>query len=190
MEPKQQRQLGVLAGLLVALAVVVGWQLGAWPAATSAPGPAPAARGGAPPRPPAASRAGATPEMRPITVALAELDKSRPDVAQAKRNPFGAAAAPPPPVVAPPPPTLLPSGGTDLTPQEPPPPPIALRFIGLLVKGGNQRVAVLSDGRFVYYGKDGDIIDGRYRLVSVADDGVEMEHLDGRGRQRIRLSGS
>ena len=186
MEPKQPRQLAALGGLLVVLAIVVAWQLGAWPTATSAPAPAP---GVAAPQPRAASGARAAPDLLPIAVALAELERPRPALAQSNRNPFGAAAAPPP-VVAPPPAPPLPSGGTDLTPQEPPPPPIALRFIGLLVKGGDQRVAVLSDGRFVYYGRDGDIIDGRYRLVSVADDGVEMEHLDGRGRQRIRLSGS
>jgi hypothetical protein len=51
-------------------------------------------------------------------------------------------------------------------------------------------VAVLSDGRFVYHGREGDIIDGRYRLVSVSPSSVQMEYLDGRGRQTLRLSGS
>jgi len=72
----------------------------------------------------------------------------------------------------------------------PPPPPIPYRFIGVLTTPGGGRVAVLSDGRFVYYGRQGDIIEGRYRIVSVGDQVVEMEYLDGSGRQVIRLSGS
>lgn len=72
----------------------------------------------------------------------------------------------------------------------PPPPPIPYRFIGVLNKAGVGRVAVLSDSRFVYYGRQGDIIEGRYRVVSVGEQSVEMEYLDGTGRQVIRLSGS
>jgi hypothetical protein len=37
--------------------------------------------------------------------------------------------------------------------------------------------------------KAGDIIDGRYRLLSVTQDAVELAYLDGRGRQRIVRSG-
>ena len=51
-------------------------------------------------------------------------------------------------------------------------------------------LAVLSDGRFVYYGREGDIIDGRYRVVRIGDESIELEYADGRGKQTIRLSGS
>ena len=73
----------------------------------------------------------------------------------------------------------------------PPPPPITLRFIGL-VEAPSQagRVAILSDGRGnVVYGKEGDTIEGRYRLLKVGVDAVELAYVDGRGRQTIRLSG-
>jgi hypothetical protein len=71
----------------------------------------------------------------------------------------------------------------------PPPPPIALRFIGLL-DAPMGRVAVLSDGRGnVFNGREGDIIEGRYRLLRVGVDSAELAYLDGRGRQTIRLSG-
>jgi hypothetical protein len=73
----------------------------------------------------------------------------------------------------------------------PPPPPIALKFIGF-VEAPTQagRVAILSDGRGnVFYGKEGDTIEGRYRMMRVAPELVELSYLDGRGRQTIRLSG-
>lgn len=73
----------------------------------------------------------------------------------------------------------------------PPPPPIPLRFIGFLQpKDGPGRVAVLSDGRGnVFDGREGDVIEGRYRLLRVGIDSADLIYLDGRGRQTIRLSG-
>jgi hypothetical protein len=81
-----------------------------------------------------------------------------------------------------PPPPRVPSG----------PPPIPLRFIGLVDAPGAQspRLAVLSDGRNVFHGREGDIIDGRYRIVRIGVESIEMSYVDGRGRQTIRLSGS
>ena len=73
----------------------------------------------------------------------------------------------------------------------PPPPPIPLRFIGYLDQPGEMpRVAVLSDGRGnVFNGKEGDIIEGRYRVLRIGTDSADLIYLDGRGRQTIRLSG-
>ena len=96
-----------------------------------------------------------------------------------------AAAAPrpvarPPEFVAPPVPT-----------GPPPPPPITLRFIGLIeAPPQTGRVALLSDGRGgLMYGREGDTVDGRYRMLRVGTDSIEMAYVDGRGRQTIRLSG-
>ena len=71
------------------------------------------------------------------------------------------------------------------------PPPIALKFIGLVEAPGQAgRVAILSDGRGnVFYGKEGDTIEGRYRMVKVDRELIELSYVDGRGRQTIRLSG-
>jgi hypothetical protein len=73
----------------------------------------------------------------------------------------------------------------------PPPPPIPLRYIGFLQpRGAAGRVAVLSDGRGnVFDGREGDVIEGRYRLLRVGNDSADLIYLDGRGRQTIRLSG-
>jgi hypothetical protein len=66
-----------------------------------------------------------------------------------------------------------------------------LRYIGLLDAPAQAgRVAVLSDGRGnVFYGREGDTIEGRYRVLQVSPVATELSYLDGRGRQTIRLSG-
>jgi hypothetical protein len=66
-----------------------------------------------------------------------------------------------------------------------------MRFIGLVEESERaQKIAILSDGRGIYQGREGDIIEGRYRIVRIGLESVEMTYLDGRGRQSIRLSGS
>ena len=89
-------------------------------------------------------------------------------------------AAPVPVNTGPPPPTGPPA-----------PPPIPLRYIGYLDQPGQvPRVAILSDGRGnVFNGKEGDIIEGRYRVLRIGTDSADLIYVDGRGRQTIRLSG-
>ena len=85
---------------------------------------------------------------------------------------------------APPPPPPAPTG-------PPPLPPIPFRLIGVVEEpGSSRRLAMLADARGLYQGREGDIIEGRYRVVRIGTDSVEMAYLDGRGRQSIRLSGS
>jgi hypothetical protein len=75
-----------------------------------------------------------------------------------------------------------------LPPAPPPPPPITLKFIGVVqARGGT--VAVFSDGRDVFYGREGDVIEGRYKIIRIGVESVEMSYVDGRGRQRIPLTG-
>ena len=84
------------------------------------------------------------------------------------------------------------TGAPTVPPPPPPLPPIALKFIGLVQTADKtQRLAVFSDGRggIPMYGKEGDIIDGRYRIVRIGAESIELTYLDGRGRQTIRLSG-
>jgi hypothetical protein len=77
-----------------------------------------------------------------------------------------------------------------LPPPPPPPPPIPYRFIGIVAGAeGIGRIAVLSDGKVVVHGREGDIIEGRFKLMKIGEESVQMEYIDGRGRQTIRLSG-
>lgn len=73
----------------------------------------------------------------------------------------------------------------------PPLPPIPLRYIGLFDAPRQVGlVAILSDGRGnVFYGREGETIEGRYLVVQVSQTSTELSYLDGRGRQTIRLSG-
>lgn len=127
-------------------------------------------------------------------VQLEALTADRPKPSDAARNPFAFAPkpAPPPPVtkMVPPPEVTRPNGEQTpiLPPAPPPPPPIPLKFMGL-VEGQKKKLAALTDCKFVYSGEEGDIIDGRYRLVKIGIESVIMEHADGRGRTTIRLSG-
>ncbi|HXH07068.1 MAG TPA: hypothetical protein VNI83_10805, partial [Vicinamibacterales bacterium] len=95
-----------------------------------------------------------------------------------------------PPVAARPAPRPEPVPAPAPPPGPPPPPPIALKFIGVVEAPGVGKIAALSDGRFVYHGREGDIVEGRYRIVRIGVESIVLEHVDGRGRQTIRLSGS
>ena len=68
------------------------------------------------------------------------------------------------------------------------PPPIPLRFIGVVQTANGVRWAVLSDGKLQVFGRETDIIDGQYRIVSIGAESIELWYADGRGRQTIRLT--
>jgi hypothetical protein len=67
--------------------------------------------------------------------------------------------------------------------------PIPLKFIGVVESPEAGRIAALSDGTFVYHGREGDVIEGRYRIVKIGVESIVIEHVDGGGRQTIRLTG-
>lgn len=127
--------------------------------------------------------------VKPIR--LDALTAERSDPSGTTRNPFRfqpKVVAPPPRPVAPPPDVTRPA--TPPVPAGPPPaPPIPLKFIALVERASGVKWAVLSDGKVTMYGKDGDTIDGRYRIVKIGTESVEVTYLDGRGRQVIRLTG-
>ncbi|MGH9175424.1 MAG: hypothetical protein ACRD1H_13755 [Vicinamibacterales bacterium] len=123
-------------------------------------------------------------------VNLGALTRTRGEPATQGRNPFRfqAKAPPPAPVLAP-----APNETTEALPVvpagPPPPPPIPLKFIGLVEKADGTKIAVLSDGRRPHSGVEGQEIDGRYRILKIGNESIEMVYIDGRGRQTIRLSG-
>lgn len=189
MTPARRQQM-LLGGLVAVLVIVLLWQFGgaSEPAIpTSRPSnPAPP-RASAPPR----AESGPSAESMVADVRLELLQQPRGELSVPERNPFRFYAAPAPPrpepQVAPrsdaPPPPPVQTG-------PPPPPPIPLRYIGLFDTPAGARVAVLSDGRGnTFYGKEGDIIEGRFRMLRVGPDSAELAYIDGRGRQTIRMSG-
>jgi hypothetical protein len=183
MTEKSRRQ-GILLGMLVVTLIgVLVWTMGGEDPASSPAAPSnPAQR---------AARAGeASTEVAGLR--LEALKAEREQLQEAERNPFRFRPKPPPP----PPPVTRPLPRAEAVAQPvptgpPPPPPIPLRFIGFVdAAGPTGRVGILSDGRGnVFQGKEGDIIEGRYRVLRVGTDSAELVYLDGRGRQTIRLSG-
>lgn len=196
------RQNVLLLVLLVMLGVLAWQRLG-----TSEPaGEAPSASGrttpAAPPR--ATARASGTSQASTGTpaapsVRLAALSAEREEPGNGRRNPF-LFERPAPVAVAPPPVPLqlpVPEDGTDApgnvaqSAGPPPPPAITLKFIGVVQRGDGVTLAVLSPGEGMgpLYGREGDIIEGRYRLLRIGPDSLDLEYADGRGRQTLKLSG-
>jgi hypothetical protein len=83
-----------------------------------------------------------------------------------------------------------PQGPPPPPPGPPPPPAITLKFVGVLQLPTGKRLASLSDGKGVLVGGEGDVIDGRFRIVRIGVESIVMEYLDGRGRQTIPLRGT
>ncbi len=186
MSPERQRH--VLMGLLAAVAAAAGgwWWYAGTPTPDVAAVAAAAARRG---------EQGLVP-VPPVDVRLDALEGTRRGPEEIARNPFvfgvrevstaaplrrSAATTGEAPLVQVP---ALPTG-------PPPLPQIPFKFIGL-VEGttGGRRLAVLSDSKgLVVHGAEGAIIDGRFRILSIGTESLEIAYADGRGRQTLRLSG-
>jgi hypothetical protein len=185
----ERSRVFVLAGLVVVLIVTL---VKMWPgtSATSAAAP------------PTSNRTGATGATRqpqsgataagPPGVHLDSLNAERPKPESTDRNlfRFKQKAPPPPPAAA-----VAPvQPAAPVVPAGPPPPPplapIPLKFIGVMGPEAD-KIAILSDGRNPpFLGKEGAIIEGRYRILKIGVESVELAYADGRGRQTIRLTGS
>ena len=181
---KVSRQLLVLAAVAaVAVAVLMARR-------SDTPAAAPEARSNA-------QRANPRAAAQPATVADVKLDllKTAPSqLGPSRRNPFQFKPKAPPPAPRPPanagrseqPPVV----SAPPVPQgPPPPPPITLKYIGVLQTAQGRVAAFRDTGGDIVYGKEGDIIDGRYRLLKIGVESADLAYVDGRGRQTIRLSG-
>jgi len=175
----------VLGALLAVLAAVAYWTL----MSTSSTPALPSNQG----RPPSAAAHGKQTQANGApAVNLGALEGERPAPADAERNLFRFKPKAPPPE---PPRPAAPSMTTPVAPVAPtgppPPPPITLKFIGLMEQPGTKvKIAVLTDGQGPpMFGEEGKTVGGRYRVLRIGVESVELSYLDGRGRQTIRLTG-
>ncbi|MGC4082074.1 MAG: hypothetical protein QM736_08205 [Vicinamibacterales bacterium] len=181
--PPERRRLLVLLTLLGVVVAIAVYRF--WPSTPEAVAARAAAR--------STTRTSGPASITAPDVHLKALQDERPKPeGDPERNLFRFKPKAPPPR-----PTVRPAAPPAVAqvPQGPPPPPsvppITMRFIGLLEATEQaQKIAILTDGRGIYQGREGDIIEGRYRILKIGVESIDMAYLDGRGRQTIRLSGS
>lgn len=134
-----------------------------------------------------------TVEQAELAVRLKAIDRARPQVSLRPRNPFrlGGSSLSAPSVRDPElpflngEPLLTVSSVAEVTPG------VRLRMIGLVDRlETGERIAVLTDGDAVFYGREGEILEGRYRIVSLGPTWVEVESVDDGRRQVLRLADS
>ena len=138
---------------------------------------------------PTTTSTGSLPAVPVVDLNLDRLKTAGRELPASQRDPFRFRPKAPPPVqrVQAPPPVFAPPA-----PAGPPPvPAIPLRYFGLIgYTGSGQKIAAFRDERGnTFNGKEGEILEGRYRVLRIGPDSVVLEHLDGRGRQTIRLTG-
>jgi hypothetical protein len=187
-----KRQVQLLVGLGAVLGALLVFQV--LPMMTG--GGQPAAQNTAA-RSPQQARGGQKPAaLGPVEdVRLAKLEQEWPEPSDSRRNPFTMAPTPPPAAAAPSGPAkpaddepAAPPAPTG-PPPPPPIPPITLKFIGVISSDATGKIAGLSDGKFVYRGREGQTIEGRYRIVKIGEESIQIEYVNGTGRQTIRLTG-
>jgi hypothetical protein len=200
MATERRRQL-LLGAVVVVLATIL-YRM--WPGTSAVPAAASNPRGtgsvATQPQPGAAGPAQATQGTKGSTTApvvrLDDLNADRPTPGGNDRDLFRfkpkAPPPPPPPASTRPTQPIAPVNPAPQPPPGPPPlPPITLKFIGIMESPSTgQKIAALSDGRNTFHGVEGAIIEGRYRILKIGVESIELAYVDGRGRQTIRLTGS
>ena len=72
-------------------------------------------------------------------------------------------------------------------PQPPGPPPINLKFFGTATSADGHRKAFLLHGDDVFLASDGDIVQRKYRVISVGASSVQVEDLTNNNKQTLPL---
>lgn len=70
----------------------------------------------------------------------------------------------------------------------PPPPPITLKFFGFASRPGEPKKIFLADGDNIFVGKEGDIVNRRYRILKITANSVEVEDVLNNNRQVIFMT--
>jgi hypothetical protein len=79
------------------------------------------------------------------------------------------------------------SGAAGAAGGPPPPPPIDLKFYGFATRQGARKLIFLMRGDDLFIAGEGDIVDGRYKVVSISDTGVVIDDLSYNNQQTIPL---
>ena len=74
-------------------------------------------------------------------------------------------------------------------PGPPPPPPIDLKFFGTATGADGKRQAFLLHGDDVFLASDGDIVQRKYKVVSISANSILVEDMANNNRQTLPLLG-
>ena len=126
-----------------------------------------------------------------LDVRIEALSQAPAGPADSNRNPFRFQPKAPP--TAPPMSSEAqrPVGQVPAQPQGPAgPPPIGnlIKFIGI-VDTGREKIGAFSDCRYTFSGREGEVIEGRFRVVRIGVESAVVEYTDGRGRTTLPLNG-
>lgn len=187
----ERRRLLFLVLVLVVASGFLYWRLSGPPAVAvpTATGPA-ATSNTAGPRPAAVQTNAAAVPQTPQPLKFPELEQV-PAEPKPGRNLFRFGVPPPPP----PPPVVEPRFVPTPTPKPTPvgPPPIPLKFLWRVddpYQAGRVRVYLLDpDTKQVFEAVEGEIVDGKYKLLKVGNTSVVMSYLDGLGQRTIPIGG-
>jgi hypothetical protein len=91
---------------------------------------------------------------------------------------------PPPPVVPPTVAAPAPVAMVDLTP--PPPPPLPFKFVGQM-NDGTDLVIYLSSGDQVVLARQGDVLDGGYKVSAISPTQIEFESVSSGLKQPLAI---
>jgi hypothetical protein len=183
--PQRTRQLAVLA-IAGLVAVVMLWrQFDSAPAAQ-----VPAAS-----NPPARTASNVSGDTKALPKPL-EFGKLEPvaEAPAASRNPFRFGVPPPPPKPAYVPPPPAPPPGPPPPPPGPPPISGLLRFEGRIVAPDGKiaaAIGVMDSAKTavsaVVWATEGQVVDGRFRVVKIGQETLVIEYVNGTGRTTLQL---
>jgi hypothetical protein len=172
--------------LLVVLTGILLWMI--FPSGTGAPVVTTTTN----PRAPGAKPGSGQIQPSDLDVKIEALAEKPAALGNAGRNPFRFQPKPAPP----PPPQAAPPQSQPFTATPAPPPgPVGPPAIGTLVKFigivdlGKEKVGAFSDCRNTFSGREGEIMEGRFRLVRIQVESAVVEYADGQGRTTLPLNG-
>jgi hypothetical protein len=215
MAPDLQKKVAAVAGFVVLAGAILYFELphdGPAPVApavvTTPTTAAPAARSA----PPSGAKAGAVISVPPgnalgnaaksLGTTSAQLDPTLRMAAMlvteslvysgGGRNIFSASSVPvaiPKPIVPVRTGKALPPGPPPPPPGPPPPPPIDLTFFGTATGADGARRAFLLHGQDVFLASDGDVVQRKYRVITVSANSIVVEDMANNNRQTLPLQG-